>query len=57
MCYLPIPSTASTGISGNSIQNAGQVRNKGFELAVNYRGAIKEKFNYYIGANISSRQE
>lgn len=51
---LPIPSTASTGISGNSIQNAGQVRNKGFELAVNYRGAIKEKFNYYIGANIAA---
>lgn len=51
---LPIPSTASTGISGNSIQNAGQVRNKGFEFAVNYRGSIKEKFTYYIGANIAA---
>lgn len=51
---LPIPSTASTGISGNSIQNAGQVRNKGFEFAVNYRGSIKEKFTYYIGANIAT---
>uniref|UniRef100_UPI00321A649B SusC/RagA family TonB-linked outer membrane protein n=2 Tax=Bacteroides TaxID=816 RepID=UPI00321A649B len=51
---LPIPSTASTGISGNSIQNAGQVRNKGFEFAVNYRGSIKDKFTYYIGANIAA---
>lgn len=51
---LPIPSTASTGISGNSIQNAGQVRNKGFEFAVNYRGAIKDKFTYYVGANIAA---
>ena len=51
---LPIPSTASTGISGNSIQNAGQVRNKGFEFAVNYRGSIKEKFTYYVGANIAA---
>ena len=51
---LPIPSTASTGISGNSIQNAGQVRNKGFEFAVNYRGSLKDKFTYYIGANIAA---
>ena len=36
---LPIPSTASTGISGIPIQNAGQVRNIGVVLAGNYRGA------------------
>jgi len=53
---LPIPYAGSTGISGLSIQNAGQVRNKGFELSANYRGSIKNKFNYYIGANISTEK-
>lgn len=53
---LPIPYASSTGISGFSIQNAGQVRNKGFELSANYRGSIKNKFNYYIGANISTEK-
>lgn len=51
---LPIPYTGSAGISGFSIQNAGKIRNKGFEFAVNYRGSIKDKFNYYVGANIST---
>ena len=51
---LPIPLAASTGISGSSIQNAGQVRNKGFELAINYRGNINNKFNYYVGGNIAT---
>ncbi|WP_294627081.1 TonB-dependent receptor [uncultured Bacteroides sp.] len=53
---LPIPYAGSTGISGLSIQNAGQVRNKGFEFSANYRGSIKNKFNYYIGANISTEK-
>ena len=51
---LPIPYAGSAGISGFSIQNAGKIRNKGFEFAVNYRGSIKDKFNYYVGANIST---
>lgn len=51
---LPIPLTASAGISGNSIQNAGQVRNKGLEFSLNYRNSIKNKFNYYVAANISA---
>jgi TonB-linked SusC/RagA family outer membrane protein len=51
---LPIPLASSTGISGFSIQNAGQVRNTGFELAVNYRGAVAKDLNYYIGGNIST---
>lgn len=53
---LPIPYAGSTGISGLSIQNAGQVRNKGFEFSANYRGSIKNKFNYYVGANISTEK-
>lgn len=51
---LPIPYAGSAGINGFSIQNAGKIRNKGFEFAVNYRGSIKDKFNYYVGANIST---
>lgn len=50
---LPIPYAASTGISGMSIQNAGQVENRGFELSATWRSSIGEKFNYYVGANVS----
>ena len=53
---LPIPYAASTGINGLSIQNAGQVRNKGFELAVNWRSTIGKDFNYYIGANFTTEK-
>lgn len=49
---IPIPSASSTGIGGSSIQNAGQVQNKGVELAVNWRSSAG-KFNYYVGANFS----
>ena len=45
---LPVPYAASTGISGLSIQNAGQVRNKGFELSINWRSTIGDDFSYYI---------
>lgn len=51
---LPIPYASSTGISGLSIQNAGQVRNKGFEMSATWRGTIGEKASYYVGANIST---
>ena len=51
---LPVPYASSMGISGLSIQNAGQVQNKGIEIAVNWRDNINEKFNYYIGANITA---
>lgn len=50
---LPVPYAGSMGISGLSIQNAGQVRNKGFELAVNWRNTIGKDFSYYIGGNIT----
>ena len=53
---LPIPYAASTGISGLSIQNAGQVRNKGFELSVNWRSTIGDDFSYYIGANATTEK-
>lgn len=50
---LPIPSASSTGISGMSIQNAGQVENRGFELSATWRSSIGKDFNYYVGANVS----
>lgn len=53
---LPIPLASSTGVSGYSIQNAGQVRNKGFEFSIDYRGSINNKFDYYIGANITTEK-
>lgn len=51
---LPIPYAASTGISGLSIQNAGQVQNKGIEVSATWRSSIGDKVNYYIGANMST---
>ncbi|MDR1982174.1 MAG: TonB-dependent receptor [Tannerellaceae bacterium] len=51
---LPVPLANSTGIGGFSIQNAGQVRNAGFELAINHRGKLSKEFNYYIGGNVAT---
>ena len=51
---LPIPYAASTGISGLSIRNAGQVQNKGIELSATWRDRIGDKINYYVGANLST---
>lgn len=50
---LPVRAASSTGLSGYAIQNVGQVRNKGIEVAVNHRGTIGKEFNYYVGGNIS----
>jgi TonB-linked SusC/RagA family outer membrane protein len=51
---LPIPYSLSAGIRGLSIQNAGQVQNKGIELSATWRSNIGEKASYYIGANMST---
>lgn len=51
---IPIPITASAGISGLSTQNAGQVQNRGIEVAATWRGQIGKDVNYYIGANLST---
>lgn len=46
---VPVPQTA--GFAGSSVYtNIGQMSNKGFELAVDYRGR-KGDFSYSIGAN------
>ena len=47
---VPIPST--TGFS-EQMQNAGTVRNRGIELALNWRDQIGNDFNYNVGWNIA----
>lgn len=47
---LPIP--YSVGLSA-PVQNAAKVRNRGWELALNYRDKISEDFNYSVGFNLS----
>ncbi|SFO60891.1 TonB-linked outer membrane protein, SusC/RagA family [Chitinophaga sp. YR627] len=49
LLFLPI--APSIGLDP-SAQNAGKVRNKGWEFALNYRGKIGE-LNYNVGANLS----
>ncbi|NDV67320.1 TonB-dependent receptor [Dysgonomonas sp. 25] len=51
---LPVPFAPSSGIEGYAIQNVGQVRNTGIELAINHRGKIGKEFNYYVGGNITT---
>ena len=47
----PLPATAG-GATPPSI-NIGDVNNKGFELAANYRGSITNDLNFTIGGNIN----
>lgn len=47
---LPIP--YSVGLSA-PVQNAAEVKNKGWEFAANYRNKIGGDFNYSVGFNIS----
>lgn len=51
---LPVPYSSSAGIGGLSIQNAGQVQNRGIEMSATWRGELGKKGNYYIGANFST---
>lgn len=51
---LPVPSSASSGIGGSRIMNAGQVQNKGIEISATWRDNIGKKASYYVGANIST---
>ena len=57
---LLIPGIPVSGIlgtygpgGGSPTVNAGTVNNKGFEFAVNYNGAVNEKFTYTIGYNVT----
>lgn len=49
---MPIPSFGAFPTS--PFFNAGDLKNRGFELSANYRNTIGRDFNYSIGANIST---
>lgn len=49
---LRVPVTISAGLDNAPMTNAGSVRNKGFELMLNYKDNIN-KFRYEVGFNIS----
>jgi TonB-linked SusC/RagA family outer membrane protein len=49
---LRVPTVVSAGLDNAPMTNAGSVRNRGVELAVNHKGGTG-KFNYEIGFNVS----
>lgn len=49
---LSVPQPASFGLSGSPASNAGNVENKGFEIAVNHRNNVGELY-YHVGVNAS----
>ncbi|KIA98819.1 membrane protein [Flavobacterium sp. KMS] len=53
-----IPVSAITGVyapgASPPTMNAGSVRNKGFEFAINYKDKISDSFNFNIGYNITT---
>jgi TonB-dependent starch-binding outer membrane protein SusC len=51
LLFNPTPLAVSGSLNA-PIANAGEVQNKGVELALNYRNEIKG-FNYYVGVNFS----
>lgn len=49
---LQIPTASQSGVT-TSAQNAGSIRNQGFEISVNYRHSNKD-FTYGVGLNITT---
>lgn len=49
---LPLPSPTTLGIEA-PVQNAGTVRNKGWELTLGWRDVIGKEFNYFVNLNLS----
>jgi TonB-linked SusC/RagA family outer membrane protein len=52
---LSLKAPATLGISP-SMQNAGSVENKGWEISINWHDRISDSFNYRLGFNISDVQ-
>ena len=50
---LPINLPQAFGASGATLTHAGEIRNKGYEFALNWKNQINEKFNYTIGGNLT----
>lgn len=49
---LSVPQPGSFGLTGTPVTNAGNVRNKGFEIAIDHRNSVGELY-YHVGANAS----
>jgi TonB-linked SusC/RagA family outer membrane protein len=49
---LQIPTASQSGVT-QSAQNAGSIRNQGFEISINYRHAIND-FRYGLGLNLTT---
>lgn len=50
---LPIEFPDTVGAAGNTFTSAGQVRNKGLEITLNWSDTIGKDWSYSIGGNIS----
>ncbi len=51
---LPISLPDAFGASGVTLTHAGKVRNKGLEIALDWKDKIGEDFTYHIGGNFTS---
>lgn len=49
---LSVPQPGSFGLSGSPTMNAGDVENKGFEIAINHKNTVGELY-YHVGVNAS----
>lgn len=49
---LSVPQPGSFGVSGSPTMNAGDVENRGFEIALNHRNTVGELY-YHVGVNAS----
>lgn len=50
---LEVPSPTQSGTPTRA-QNAGSIRNEGFEFAINYRHKVSSDFNYGLGLNLTT---
>ncbi|MFD2516467.1 SusC/RagA family TonB-linked outer membrane protein [Salinimicrobium flavum] len=50
---LPVEVPDAFGYSGVTLTPAGQVRNEGLEIALNWKDQVNEDFSYQIGGNIT----
>ncbi|MGV8945428.1 MAG: SusC/RagA family TonB-linked outer membrane protein [Lutibacter sp.] len=53
---LPISLPQAFGTSEKTLTHAGEIRNKGFEFALNWKDKINENFNYSIGGNLTTNK-
>ncbi|MBE9585423.1 TonB-dependent receptor [Mucilaginibacter sp. JRF] len=50
---LRVPIASQSGVTTQA-QNAGSIRNQGFEFALNYRKKVSQDFNYGLGLNLTT---